>query len=92
MSELSAVAGLVGGLVLGVTLAWMALGTTNPYGRWLGKTCMVRPHGRDKWEPHVIVAVSWRGAVCVRELARESEDGYWIKKQNVRWRVRWEKS
>lgn len=86
---LSAVAGLVGGLVLGATMALMAHGFGNPYSKWLGRKCWVRPCGRATWEEHVIVAVSWKGAVCVRRTDRMHEDGYWIKKQNVRWRVRW---
>ena len=87
---LSAVAGMVGGLVLGATFAWMALGTPSPYASWLGRPCWVRPFGRAEWSEHVIVAVSWHGAVCVRDLRKMDEDGYWIKKQNVRWRVRWD--
>lgn len=88
---LSAVAGLIGGLALGWALAYMTHVPSNPYGDWLGKTCWVRPSGRVVWSEHVIVAVSWRGAVCVREIDRLHEDSYWIKKQNVRWRVRWER-
>lgn len=86
---LSAVAGMLGGLILGFTMAWIAFGHDNPYASWLGRRCWVRPHGRPDWTEHVIVAVSWHGAVCVRGAARLGDDGYWIKKQNVRWRVRW---
>lgn len=86
---LSAMAGLLGGLVIGVAFACIAYWHGSPYGRWLGKRCWVRPCGRATWEEHVIVAVSWKGAVCVRRAARMEEDGYWIKKQNVRWRLRW---
>lgn len=69
----------------------MAHGSPNPYGDWLGKTCWVRPVGRPEYREHVIVAVSWRGAVCVRDRDAMDSDGYWIKKQNVRWRLRWER-
>lgn len=90
MLEVNAFMGLVGGLVIGAALAWMALGTANPYGRWLGCRCWVRSYGSSRWSPHHIVAVSWMGAVCVRADDRPDDDGYWIKKQNVRWRVRWD--
>ena len=62
----------------------------SPYGQWLGRTCWVRPHGRDTWHEHVVVAVSWAGSVCVRDVAKPGSEGYWIKKQNVSWRVRWD--
>jgi len=88
---LSAVAGLFGGLVLGMTLMLMARGHKNPHGDWLDRTCWVRPAGRESWKEHVVVAVSHKGAICVRRADHMDEDGYWIKKQNVRWRVRWER-
>lgn len=87
----SAIAGMVGGMILGAAIAHIAHGADNPYGAWLGRECWVRPTSRDTWKRHVIVAVSWRGAVCVRDAERISEDGYWIKKQNVKWRVRFER-
>ena len=87
----SAIAGMVGGMILGAAIAHIAHGADNPYGAWLGCECWVRPTSRDTWKRHVIVAVSWRGAVCVRDAERISEDGYWIKKQNVKWRVRFER-
>jgi hypothetical protein len=88
---LSAFVGMLGGLVVGVALAYMAYGHGSPYGRWLGRTCWVRPCGRPNWVAHTIVAVSWRGAVCVRRADRMEDDGYWIKKENVLWRVRWDR-
>lgn len=90
-ATLSAVAGMVGGIIIGAAFATIAHGADNPYGAWLGCECWVRPASRDKWKRHVIVAVSWRGAVCVRDAEKLQEDGYWIKKQNVKWRVRFEK-
>lgn len=90
-ATLSAVAGMVGGMILGAAIATIAHGADNPYAAWLGRECWVRPAGRDKWRKHVIVAVSWRGAVCVRDADALDQDGYWIKKQNVRWRTRFER-
>ena len=87
----SAVAGMVGGMGIGVAIASIAIKPDNPYASWLGRECWVRPAGRDKWKRHVIVAVSWRGAVCVRDAEKMQEDGYWIKHQNVRWRMRFER-
>lgn len=84
------IAGLVGGVVIGATAMWIATNSLNPYGKWLGRHCWVRPISRPKWAEHVIVAVSWKGAVCVRQVDRLDEDGYWIKKQNVSFRVRFE--
>jgi len=90
-ATLSAFAGMVGGIIIGAAIAHIAHGADNPYGDWLGRTVWVRPVGRPDYAKHVIVAVSWRGAVCVRDVERMQEDGYWIKKQNVRWRLRWER-
>ena len=81
---------LLGGMFLGAAAHWMLTVERSPYASWLGKICWVRPLGRADWTPHVIVAVSWKGAVCVRPKVDMRTDGYWIKKQNVRWRVRWE--
>jgi len=87
---LSAVCGLACGLMLGVAYAFLMSSRTNPYGKWLEKECWVRPTHREEWRKHVIVAVSWQGAVCVRDCERLDEDGYWVKKQNVPWRVRFD--
>ncbi len=89
-ATLSTVAGMVGGMILGAAFARIAHVADSPYASWLGCECWVRPTSRDKWRKHVIVAVSWRGAVCVRDAERINEDGYWIKKQNVKWRMRFE--
>ena len=83
--------GLACGFVIGLAWHAMAHSNGNPYGDWLARTCWVRPYGHpDRWRECVVVAVSWAGAVCVRDVARPCKDGYWIKKQNVAWRVRWE--
>ena len=87
----SAFAGMVGGMILGAAIASIASKPDNPYASWLGRECWVRPASRDTWKRHVIVAVSWHGAICVRDAERISEDGYWIKRENVRWRMRFER-
>ena len=87
----SAVLGLVCGVVLGLAFSQIARGFGCPYGRWLGRTCWVRPLHRESWRECVIVAVSWKGAVCVRDAGSLDEDGYWIKKYNVEWRVRFDR-
>lgn len=88
---LSALAGLLGGIVIGAVWTAIAMDVPSPYADWLGKRCWVRPCAREVWKPCVVVAVSWRGAVCVRELARQDENGYWVQKENVSWRVRFGK-
>ena len=85
MVALGAACAFACGILVGVAYALMFMGPRNPYGRWLGMTCWVCPSGRDEWVEHVIVAVSWKGAVCVRRECDET--GYWIKKHNVGWRV-----
>lgn len=62
----------------------------NPYAGWLGRECWVRPAQRpSRWTHCVVVAVSWKGAVAVRDWDRmDGDGGRWIKKQNVGWRVR----
>lgn len=64
----------------------------NPYGYWLDRECWVRPSSRPRWRLHVVVAVSHNGAVCVRDCQRQEDRGYWIKKENVPWRVSFERS
>lgn len=85
---LSALAGLAGGMAIGVAYAMILGVRLNPYARWLGKTCLVRPCSTERWDECVIVAVSWRGSVCVRRLDNPTKDGFWIKKENVPWRVK----
>ncbi len=93
---MSAAVALVIGVLLGVAL--MAGVRVRPeespcdvYREWLGRECWVRPCSRIAWRRCVVVAVSWRGAVCVRDADRVHEDsGRWIKKQSVGWRVRWD--
>ena len=82
---------LMGGLVLGGAMSWASESTACPYGEWLGQTCWVHPLGVGEWREHVIVAVSWKGAVCVKRSDALDQDGYWIKHYNVPKRVRFER-
>ena len=83
--------GLMGGIIIGGSLAWVSDATASPYGEWLGHTCWVHPIGVGEWREHVIVAVSWKGAICVKRSDRLDQDGYWIKHYNVPKRVRFER-
>lgn len=77
------------GLVAGAIACAMFARPTNPYARWLERTCWVRPWGGGDWREHVCVAGSWKGAVCVRRADTPDENGYWVKHENVPSRVRW---
>lgn len=57
----------------------------NPHAPRLGRACEVRNRGR--WVPCTVVAVSWKGALCVRERCGGT---WWIRKDQVEERVRWE--
>ena len=61
---------------------------SNPHAHLLGRTVEARVYEASKWERMVIVAVSWRGAVCVRPSRDMSAPGRWIPKQFVPQRVR----
>lgn len=81
------------GAVCGAAILWLiedrrGIHGRNPYGSWLSRECWIRPRGRETWRKHVIVAVSHKGAVCVREITRRNDTGYWIKKENVPIRLR----
>ena len=71
-------------------LSALVAGLDMPYASWLASECWVRPCSRpDGWRRCVVVAVSWRGAVCVREMSRPHDNkSYWIKKENTLSRVR----
>lgn len=88
MGDMSAFAGFVGGLLMGAVL--YSIGPGNRYSEWLGRECWVRPSHGGRWRRHVVVAVSWKGAVCVRDPDREGK-GYWVRKENVRHRVRFDR-
>lgn len=58
------------------------------YGALLGRRCMVRK-GDGTWRECVVIAVSWKGAMCVRNTADGSgRHGKWIPKESVPERVR----
>ena len=87
MDSLTAFTGVLGGVAAGAALFAVAHRPKNQYADWLGRECWVRPTSRPNWRRHVVVAVSWKGAVCVRDASRMDGDGYWIKKQSVPFRV-----
>lgn len=60
----------------------------NPHAHLLGKIVEARVYEASDWEPMVVVAVSWKGAVCVRYANDPDGRGRWIKKQFVPYRVR----
>ena len=95
MSSVIAFAGFAGGMALGFAFAAALMaadrGGRPIYSDWLGRTCWVRPlNGRGEWEEHVVVAVSWKGAVCVRNAENLDGTGYWISKRSVPFRVSFE--
>ena len=58
------------------------------YGEWLGRECLVLKG--DGWRRCRIVAVSWRGAVAVRNVTDASgRHAKWISKDKVPERMRW---
>ena len=60
----------------------------NPHAWMLGRTVDARVYEGSDWEHMVVVAVSWKGAVCVRPLENLSTRGRWIRKELVPERVR----
>ena len=60
----------------------------NPYARLLGKTVEAKVYEGSDWERMVIIAVSWKGAVCVRRELDMVAPGRWIHKSKVPCRVR----
>lgn len=55
----------------------------NPHSFLLGKTIEVRCRkGSDEWEKVNVVAVSWKGGLCVRPV--DGSKSRWIDKRNVR--------
>lgn len=85
------------GLLLGVSATlWLTASPddakANPYARMLGRTVLVKKHDASEWEPCVVVAVSWKGALRVRRLSEMSDvghgNGFWIRKELAPYRVR----
>ena len=60
----------------------------NPHARMLGREVEARTHRRARWERCVVVAVSWKGAVCVRTTRNPQAPGRWIPKELAGERVR----
>ena len=60
----------------------------NPHAHLLGKTVEARVYEASDWERMVVVAVSWKGGVCVRRASDPDGRGRWIKKAFVPDRVR----
>ena len=85
---MSVVVGLVGGMVLGAVITHMAYSMRDPYTNWLDRECWVRPMDRESWTRCVVVDASRHGCLRVRDLERPESNGYWIKAENVSWRVR----
>ena len=78
------------GALVGAIGHWWASEPLSPYAKWLHRECWVRPISRPRWRKHVVTAVSWHGAICVKDATNPDAKAYWIKKQNVRYRVMWD--
>lgn len=61
--------------------------TLNPYAHLLGKEVEAKVYEASNWERVVVVAVSWRGAVCVRPVRDMQAKGRWIHKDVAPMRV-----
>jgi hypothetical protein len=59
----------------------------NQHAHLLGKQVDARVYEGSPWERMVVVAVSWRGAVCVRPVRDMQTKGRWIPKNLVPLRV-----
>ena len=60
-------------------------GDPQLYGSLLGRKC--RTELRGEWIECTVVAVSWKGAMAVRHADWKA---FWIAKEDVADRVRWE--
>lgn len=60
----------------------------NPYAYLLGREIEAKVYEASRWERMVVVAVSWRGAVCVRPTYDLEARGRWISKDLAPERVR----
>lgn len=66
-----------------------------PFSELLGKPCWVKSgHGNQaRWRKHRVVAVSHKGAICVRPWSDGSGRGaFWVPKGKVDAKVRWEEA
>lgn len=68
--------------------AWSLLderGRMSPHAHWLGRRVMVRKYDASDWEPATVVAVSHKGALCVRR--DDERRGWWMDARRVPGRV-----
>lgn len=61
---------------------------TNPYARFLGKIVEAKIYEASDWERVLVVAVSWKGSLCVRPVRDLGASARWIHKGKVPMRVR----
>ena len=50
----------------------------SPHAYLLGRLMEVRKYDASDWEPCVVVAVGWRGSVCVRRICDIDRPGFWV--------------
>lgn len=60
----------------------------NPYAHLLGKEVEAKVYAASNWERVIVIAVSWRGSVCVRPVRDMQTKGRWIHKDVAPMRVR----
>ncbi len=60
----------------------------NEHGRMLGRIVDAKMYEGSEWERAIVVAVGWRGAMCVRPMRDIGAHGRWIRKDLVPHRVR----
>ena len=81
----AAAAPMIGAMVM-VARMMDELRGLNPHARWLGRRVLVHKYDACPWELATVVAVSHKGALCIR---RDTEEGsWWMKPSRVRERVR----
>ncbi len=92
---LTIVCGILFAYSIRVTTDWheaakklMRLQFANPYAHLLGRTIEAKVYEGSDWEKMVVIAVSWRGAVCVRPVRDLATKGRWIPKYYAHERVR----
>ena len=84
------IAGLLMGMALGAALAAIAIDAIGWRG-WayrLGERVLVRKYDASDWEMATVVAVSWRGAACVRLDGQVDRKGFWVDKSRAETHIR----
>ena len=84
-STISLCIGLALGMALGASVA-VALGGGWAYSR--GERVWVRKYDASDWERATVVAVSWRGACCVRPDSQPNRNGFWVDRARAKTHVR----